>query len=608
MVAASARAGPTPVDYLHAEANEGGSSGGHVALRVGDEVFHYQNEEGQLRLLRTELADFLGEYALAGNRRVHALRLGVSEETARLLREGFTARQRAASRQQDRVATLQAERALLEQAASGAPALAIPVPMAGLFVAAAPAPPPAQPSTALVRLRARVETRHGGGFVVARLAQLRAEQALLVPRVLPRLGPLDLDREPPLLDTFASRHADLAAARTALELLRDAAPLRDDALVPADPGAPLLSAAERLALCGFVGALEEDLAGLAGSPRPDMGSAFLLGVARWLALDASCTRGRLLVLDATLDLEATSLPAPQPEALALLTRDADRARAHARAEFAQGAFDVRRLSDLEATSARAALLRRAAHTGVLAVPEDRPVPGRAALRTDLPRPPISPARLDAALALARAREREAEQAIASLHVYHLTARNCVTELLRTANHAVGDAPDAVAARLGGHVDPDAPGLFVPFVSASAVRAHYRVLTEVDVPPLRALRLAELSAREGRVATALRELSPLTARSYAPATADSPFLFFSDQAPALRPLFGLANLAVGAGASLVGLASAPFDAGTRLEAGLRGMLWSLPELAFVSVRKGTNEYVARTWIDFAKAALENPPAR
>ena len=106
MVAASARAdAPTPVDYLHAEANEGGSSGGHVALRVGDEVFHYQNEEGQLRLLRTELADFLGEYALAGNRRVHALRLGVSEETARLLRDGYTTRQRAASRQQDRLAT-----------------------------------------------------------------------------------------------------------------------------------------------------------------------------------------------------------------------------------------------------------------------------------------------------------------------------------------------------------------------------------------------------------------------------------------------------------------------------------------------------------------------
>jgi hypothetical protein len=56
---------------------------------------------------------------------------------------------------------------------------------------------------------------------------------------------------------------------------------------------------------------------------------------------------------------------------------------------------------------------------------------------------------------------------------------------------------------------------------------------------------------------------------------------------------------------VGLASAPFDAGRRLEAGLRGMLWSLPELAFVSVRKGTNEYVARTWVDLAKAKLEGP---
>jgi len=157
--------------------------------------------------------------------------------------------------------------------------------------------------------------------------------------------------------------------------------------------------------------------------------------------------------------------------------------------------------------------------------------------------------------------------------------------------------------LGGYLDPDAPGLFVPFVSASAVREHWRVVSERKVPSLRALRIAVLREQEGALATALRELSPLTARSYERATADSPFLFFADRAPALRPLFGAANLATAAGASLVGLAEAPFDRGARLAGGLRGMLWSLPELAFVSVRKGTNEYVSPDWVDVAKSALD-----
>src|SRR5262249_11787639 len=110
---------PTPVEYLYAEANEGGSSGGQVAPPVRHQGRHYQQRERLLSLLRTDVADFLTEYALAGNRTLHALRLGVSEETAARLRRGFGSRQLAASRQRDRLAQLRADRDLLEQAAAG---------------------------------------------------------------------------------------------------------------------------------------------------------------------------------------------------------------------------------------------------------------------------------------------------------------------------------------------------------------------------------------------------------------------------------------------------------------------------------------------------------
>src|SRR2546430_9932806 len=30
------------IDYLYVDANEGGSSGGHAGLRVGDDVFHFE--------------------------------------------------------------------------------------------------------------------------------------------------------------------------------------------------------------------------------------------------------------------------------------------------------------------------------------------------------------------------------------------------------------------------------------------------------------------------------------------------------------------------------------------------------------------------------------
>lgn len=68
--------------------------------------------------------------------------------------------------------------------------------------------------------------------------------------------------------------------------------------------------------------------------------------------------------------------------------------------------------------------------------------------------------------------------------------------------------------------------------------------------------------------------------------DGVFLFFSDDQFMLRPLIGTMNLAYGAGASLVGAFSAPLDEGELAMAGLKGMLFSLPELAFWNIRKGT----------------------
>jgi hypothetical protein len=608
LIAPPASAGtPTPVEYLYAEANEGGSSGGHVALRIGDEVFHYQQRERRLALLRTDVADFLVEYALAGNRTLHALRLGVSEETAARLRQGFGARQLAAARQLERLAQLRADRELLEQAAAGAPALALILPGAGFFAEHFPAPPPDCADASLARVRARIEALHGEGFVAARIDELRERMARLAPVPQPAWGPVDADLEPPFETGYSDALAELASARTAFEVIRDARPLREGSAVEVDPDAPPLEPGARAALCDLRGALEESLATLAGSRRPDSGAALLLGAARLEALAASCERGAWLVLDAFAGAELASVAAPQPRALALLSRDAESARALAQARLLEGGFDERRLSELEATSARAAELRGAAKLGVLRVADERPVPARQAARVDLPRPPQDLAALGVALGLARLREAEAERAVAALHAYHLTARNCVTELLRTANHTLGDSPAAIASALGGYLDPEAPGLFVPFVSAAAVRDHYRVVSEREVPSLRALQIAALRAQEGPLATALRELSPLSSRSYERATADSPFLFFADRAPALRPLFGAANLATAAGASLVGLAEAPFDRGARLASGLRGMLWSLPELAFVSVRKGTNEYVSREWVDVAKAALDGKEA-
>ena len=80
---AAAETGPG-VEYLYVESNEGGSSGGHVALRVGDDVFHFEHRSpGILVLGRDDFDHFRYRYSVLENRTIHVSRLAVSGATVR---------------------------------------------------------------------------------------------------------------------------------------------------------------------------------------------------------------------------------------------------------------------------------------------------------------------------------------------------------------------------------------------------------------------------------------------------------------------------------------------------------------------------------------------
>ncbi|MDD1649359.1 MAG: hypothetical protein LUO80_03050, partial [Methylococcaceae bacterium] len=55
MLAFAPLAGANPrerVEFLYIDANVGGSSGGHAAVKLGDTVYHFQNDDGYTRLTR----------------------------------------------------------------------------------------------------------------------------------------------------------------------------------------------------------------------------------------------------------------------------------------------------------------------------------------------------------------------------------------------------------------------------------------------------------------------------------------------------------------------------------------------------------------------------
>ncbi len=97
-------------------------------------------------------------------------------------------------------------------------------------------------------------------------------------------------------------------------------------------------------------------------------------------------------------------------------------------------------------------------------------------------------------------------------------------------------------------------------------------------------------RESPLHVRLRERNILTSTIYHRNADDSFFLLFTDDLVAVRPIFGAVNLASGLGVAAVGVPLLPFDRGETLVSGVRGAVFSLPELAFVNLRKGSFDYV------------------
>ena len=99
-------------------------------------------------------------------------------------------------------------------------------------------------------------------------------------------------------------------------------------------------------------------------------------------------------------------------------------------------------------------------------------------------------------------------------------------------------------------------------------------------------------RENPLLVSLRESNTLTSNVYRHNDRDPFFIFFTDGAAFLRPLQGAVNLLAGLGQAVAGILLLPVDGGAHLVSGTKATVFSLPELVFVNIRKGSMTYGAR----------------
>src|SRR5215472_3177066 len=221
LLAPAVAASAPSIDYLYVDASEGGGSGGHAALALGDRVFHFEyRPPGLLRLARESWAALRHRYRVLDNRTIVVTRVRVSDETYQLILDEFTRRYLVQTQhfeaQDARVDTRRLLETALARRGSGG-GLPLTLEGAGFFFdevdaeLAAPVTetPPSVTSPALVRLRERVEAAYGADVLVRAMARIREELDGLTPDPVPIEDPnLSDDRPPTGTYGFGRRYRD----------------------------------------------------------------------------------------------------------------------------------------------------------------------------------------------------------------------------------------------------------------------------------------------------------------------------------------------------------------------------------------------------------------
>jgi hypothetical protein len=448
-------------------------------------------------------------------------------------------------------------------------------------------------SPSLRALRDRLASTRGPTYLTDRIAELeRAAENLSPASELGSAAVLTRDVRPESDYHFSDRYRDLGAKIVALRALENATRIRPSARRVPSGDEYELSAEEDQKIRAFADRLENRLEKLVSSKRPDWGYPLLLGMARLQVLRESLERGRWVVLD--------SVPA-NPDFLsqrAVRRRDpfVVELRDLARVAFAEARTHFATASEpgepsfawIEEAVNRYAVFQRGFELD-LAIPlyEGGSLPDRMAIVRELPLPDVDLQTLRRAAEVSETRERDYLTAVKQAFGYQLVSNNCVTEIFATLDQ--GWDPTAARDEAVEGDDSEGPFDFIPVVAYRRVLDAHADAEVSEIPSFRRVRLEAMYEAGNDLGVYLRESNTLTSTIYRRNDVEPFFLFFTEDALPLRPVYGVLNFAAGIGEMALGVLRAPWDRGTMFTSGLKGAAFSFPEFFFINLRKGILEY-------------------
>jgi hypothetical protein len=553
------------IDFLYINANAGEAAGGHTALRLGDSVFHYQFfPDASFLLVRESWDSFRFLYNDLHNRSIAIASLPFDLSVAVKIRNHFTELLIAQQNFIDAFEALHQEKQLVGQLVNGN--FQISVDCLGFFNK--------KEDPVLQPILAREFFESEFWEIIVNEAD---EAFLEAVRVLN-------DGERP-----GKSFQEILAWREALRVLVNGQTLKPVALIRPMEEEKGLSVHEKEILESFGDNILHALQELLHSKRPDRGEALLLQIARYLAVQQSLTKGSLFTLDPffkeirVVELTSEDMEKGQLESLKkdLLKQASNRRElffqemqhpeiAYSLMETSRArAWELAKINDTNRSVRILVKVTLPTRPGVVSF--EFPGHHRKNLEKMLKR-------LEQELSYLQKRREE-------LYGYNLIWRNCATELIRSLNSTFSDKKSG-RKELGGWLEPDHGLVFIPFLFYEQSVSAYSLQNKVFLQGRRLRNLNRLYEQENDFLVWLRESNTLSSTIYQSRSKDTPFLFFTDDSLFLRPVQGVFNILYAALYGVAGVINLPFDGGDSFNQAARGVFYSLPELLFGNIRKGS----------------------
>ncbi|MCK5682009.1 hypothetical protein KAI46_14480 [bacterium] len=557
------------INFVYVNANTGEAAGGHTALRLGETVFHYQfYENGNFLLVRETWDHFRFIYNELRNRSIFTSFSPLDSATYTQLRHHFTGILMA---QQLTLKCLEENKTQLQ------------------FIENL--------------IDGHKNLRLSGLGLFERYDSGNRQTTKLQDDIKNSLGSDFLDHEKERLnhslespETFINNQQSIKkflewlTLREALQVLEANYSIMNTAIIKPLQHEAKLTLIERNYLREHKKHLRTSIIGLLQSTRPDRGSALLRQIARYQTLQRSLASNHFLTLDPFSE-KARHQPVTNAEISSGILQQTHNqllniAKSQRDIFFSGADYPEITYSFLEASRGRLHELEQALNGAKTIRVELDPLRPSRSRNISLTTFNFDPTQLKLAATELKRIIKIQQLQLKQKYSYHLVNHNCATKLVESLNNP--DANSASKERtLGEYLAQKQNLTFVPFIFYARAQQANSKLSEPRYLPSRRLRkLRDLHNEEGGLKVWLRENNTLSSTLYDPRAQDTPFLFFTDDAKFPRPLEGIANFCYAALHGTIGILTLPFDGGNRLYQSVRGMFYSLPELFFWNIRKGT----------------------